>query len=647
MGLIALLCSALSCAVADDIPPVPPADRETYESRREEAGRDPAAHVRLALWCEAHGLNPERLTHLAKAVLYDPRNATARGLLGLVAYRDRWENPEQVRARIAADAALTAKLAEYNGRRAALARRIEPGTAWSRTDAASAHATLGLWCESQGLDGEAKAHFTSAVVLDPYRAATWEHLGYVKHDGRWMSHEQMAAERDEAVAQRKADQHWEPTLKKWKSWLREESRRNEAMTHLNSVVDPRAVPAIVKVFRDGTEDHEQIAVRLLAKVEAPAATRRLTELAVLGPSAAVRSSAGYVLHGRPPRDFVGILVDQIHSPMKYAVHPVQGPGSPGALAIETPRFRMLRTYDAPLPFVPGGSFRGYVGYDGNGMPLITSGFELDRLSRERDPRIERLNLAKLEQRTLAMIAEANVKATVSARRMIGDVQAIEESNASTNFVNERITDCLRGAVDAPTLSPGDEDGWHRWWYDQLGYRYDPPKQVVVAVNASPQVPGPYIQSCFVAGTLVRTREGPRPIEGLQVGDHVLSQDTTTGSLTFQPVTVVHHNPPGVTRRLELDDGEVLVPSIYHRFWRAGLGWTIARDLKPGDVLRTLAGHSRINAIDPGPVVPLFNLDVAESRSFFVGAHGVLVHDNTLPPLQGPVFDAGATLAVSK
>jgi hypothetical protein len=66
---------------------------------------------------------------------------------------------------------------------------------------------------------------------------------------------------------------------------------------------------------------------------------------------------------------------------------------------------------------------------------------------------------------------------------------------------------------------------------------------------------------------------------------------------------------------------------------------IARDLKAGDIIRTLAGRVRIESIAQGPVEPLYNLDVAESRSFFVGVEGALVHDNTLPAARGTPFDA--------
>jgi hypothetical protein len=71
---------------------------------------------------------------------------------------------------------------------------------------------------------------------------------------------------------------------------------------------------------------------------------------------------------------------------------------------------------------------------------------------------------------------------------------------------------------------------------------------------------------------------------------------------------------------------------------------MARELKPGDTIRTLAGPTRVDAVEDGGVQPVFNLDVADDRDFFVGCLGALVHDNRLPsPVREP-FDAAPTLA---
>jgi hypothetical protein len=152
-------------------------------------------------------------------------------------------------------------------------------------------------------------------------------------------------------------------------------------------------------------------------------------------------------------------------------------------------------------------------------------------------------------------------------------------------------------------------------------------------------------SCFGAGTPVHTLSGVQAIETLKEGDRVLTQDTKTGALGFKPILVVHRNPPSPTYRIALGD-ETVVSSHFHRFWKAGQGWVMARDLKPGDTVRTLGGLVQVGAIESDEVQPVFNLDVADDADFFVGRQGALVHDNTLPDLRQAPFDAPANLAAA-
>ena len=195
--------------------------------------------------------------------------------MGLIAYDGRWESPDEVSRRAKADEALSARLAQYEGRRAQLLevvvrlldrRAIEAAVASSREDfefyvphrraevarrhekAARAHMELALWCEQNGLKPEASAHFAEAAQLDPWLHTPWEHLGCKKHKGRWMTEEQIVAEGREAESQRHADRHWESLLRKWKTWLDRPSRRREAEDYLAKVTDPRTVPSIWKVF---------------------------------------------------------------------------------------------------------------------------------------------------------------------------------------------------------------------------------------------------------------------------------------------------------------------------------------------------------------------------------------------------------------
>jgi hypothetical protein len=127
-----------------------------------------------------------------------------------------------------------------------------------------------------------------------------------------------------------------------------------------------------------------------------------------------------------------------------------------------------------------------------------------------------------------------------------------------------------------------------------------------------------------------------------VGDLVLSQDTVTGALSYQPIVGLHHNPPAETVRIRLKD-ETVVSTPVHRFWRAGRGWAMARDFKPGDFIRTVGGRAQVLEIKPDVVQPVFNVDVARNHSIFVGSQKLLVRDNSLPPSMHTAFDAEPSL----
>ena len=71
---------------------------------------------------------------------------------------------------------------------------------------------------------------------------------------------------------------------------------------------------------------------------------------------------------------------------------------------------------------------------------------------------------------------------------------------------------------------------------------------------------------------------------------------------------------------------------------------MARDLKPGDHLRSMGGVTAVKAVEDAGSEPVFNLKVMQAHSFFVGRQGLLVHDNSLvEPVLEP-FDAVSDLA---
>ena len=154
--------------------------------------------MKLALWCEAHGLSAERTKHLMLAVLLDPANTAARGLMGLVSYQGKWQAPADVAREVQEDPARKALLKEYLQRRARTSDR--PDDQWK----------LALWCDEHGMKEQAKAHLYQVLKRDPRREAAWQRLGFKKIGGRWVKPEWLAIEKAELEAQSRASSSGNP-----------------------------------------------------------------------------------------------------------------------------------------------------------------------------------------------------------------------------------------------------------------------------------------------------------------------------------------------------------------------------------------------------------------------------------------------------
>jgi len=674
-------------------------DFKAYEAAKTKVGRDATSQVRLALWCEKHGLSAEKVKHLALAVLANPADSTARGLLGLVAYQGKWKTPEAIKNSVKNDETLTAALAEYNARRTTLKNNAE------------SHWRMALWCEQKGLKPEAIAHLTTVTRLDPSRAAAWKRLGFKQHGGRWTTDKQLAAERAEHEAQRQAEKRWRPLMLKWRDALAHPRQRANTEQSLALVDDPRAVPVVWSVFAKGTAPQQLRAVQLLGQIDAPGSSRAMAMLAIFSNSPEARLRATETLRRRDPRDYAGLLIGLMRDPIKYEVRSVNGPGSTGVLFVEGKEFNVQRRYTPPpmprIDMLPGDS----MALDNSGFLVLlrpmgswvttTTQQELNerfdhqarfgqqlinQASHSSAPAVMRQlgetvtsavknerksynNLfnqatpgARLEQEINEtevipvgqMMLAAQRSAALAQQQLANDVQTIETQNKEIHRNNTRVVDVL-SPISGQDLGT-DRKAWSNWLTDLKGYAFTsipdssnptyvediPVASVAPPLPALVMTPGiaRLTHSCFGKGTLVRTLTGPQAIETIRVGDRALVQNSTTGALEFEPVVAVYHNPPNRTLKLNLDGEDVIVTGI-HRFWKSGVGWVMARDLKTGDLIRTLEGARRVVSVEDDQPQPVFNLEVASAKSFFVGTHGILVHDNSLvEPVLHP-FDAPA------
>lgn len=646
-----MICAILLCCalLGDEPNPVGAiaGDRAVYETVRKKAGNDARDQIKLALWCEARGMAAERVKHLALAMLLDPSNALAHGLSGLVAYHGKWGKPEEVGDKIKNDPARQALIREYLERRA-------------RTDhKADAQMKLAAWCTQNGLKEQAQAHYNEVIRIDPSKDAAWKHLGYKKQGERWVKPEVLATEKLEAERQKHADFHWKTRIEKVREELEspQAARREKAQKALADVTDPRAVPMVSRILAGGDERLQLAAVKILGQIDGPRASNLLAVLAVSSPLPSVRQDALAALTRRDPRDVVGRLINLVERPFKYQVRQGSGPGSTGELYVDGEKFDIRRLYRfatidyrlVPVaqailtpPTMTDSAMQAVMANDGmivrtpKGGTVVVAG-------------MASIVAAERERMMAAYMIETMNRNQALQDNLENDIRTVEAANTEINQVNNRVLPVLRTLTGRDFGA--DPEPWQKWWTDQLGYVYQSSQptskptytDTVAMPNITIDVAVPLVHSaCFAAGTLVHTMDGPRAIELVQVGDLVLSENTTSGLLEFQPVVATHLNEPSPTLRIVIDD-ETIVATGIHRFWGAGKGWTMARDLKAGDRLRLLGGVIKTQSIEPDATQPVYNLNVANNRDFFVGKKGLLVHDFSFVQPVVAVFDREAEL----
>ena len=212
------------------------------------------------------------------------------------------------------------------------------------------------------------------------------------------------------------------------------------------------------------------------------------------------------------------------------------------------------------------------------------------------------------------------------QRLAMDVQFVEATNDRINAFNDRTLPVLK-AITGQDLGPEPEK-WKAWWTDQLGYVYQ---------SNIPATKPTYSDFVGVAGHLCplgvlrrrhagATVDGPRPIESIRVGDRVLSQGTSTGTLALSArgrhaPNAVQPDAPDRDRRRD-DRGNRHPPLLESRQGLDHGPRAQARRSPRG----YWAARSRSSRLTADQVQPVYNLDVAENRDFFVGTRRLLVHD---------------------
>lgn len=135
--------------------------------------------------------------------------------------------------------------------------------------------------------------------------------------------------------------------------------------------------------------------------------------------------------------------------------------------------------------------------------------------------------------------------------------------------------------------------------------------------------------CFVAGTFIVTMLGLTSIENIQVGDYVYAKNEITGGQAYMPVLEIYERKVTETYTIPIA-GESIETTDEHPFFTVDNGWTCAKDLEAGDTVELSDGTSAsVDSVEKNELdepVTVYNFNVMDYHTYYVGESGVLVHN---------------------
>ena len=135
--------------------------------------------------------------------------------------------------------------------------------------------------------------------------------------------------------------------------------------------------------------------------------------------------------------------------------------------------------------------------------------------------------------------------------------------------------------------------------------------------------------CFVAGTDVLTSDGKKDIETIKAGDLVWAENPETGEKALKKVVQTFKNQTSELVHVFVN-GEEIVTTPEHPFYVPNKGWMGAIHLRAGEILVLSNGKfatvEKIQHEILESPINVYNFEVEDFHTYFVGENSVLVHN---------------------
>jgi len=139
--------------------------------------------------------------------------------------------------------------------------------------------------------------------------------------------------------------------------------------------------------------------------------------------------------------------------------------------------------------------------------------------------------------------------------------------------------------------------------------------------------------CFAGNTMVLTKSGSKRIDEIQEGEYILSKDINTGKESYKRVKQVYIKSTDTFIRLNVE-GEEIRTTPSHLFFTDDGWWKAADNIKAGDKIVDSSGRLRevysTELEKLNEPERIYNLNVEDYHTYFVGKSGLLVHNICSP-----------------